>query len=137
MMRHITEDGIRLIKGFESFSPVPYRCPAGIWTIGYGHTGPEVHEDTPAITIEQGEELLKADLLRFEQAVLRLITRPLTDGQGGFKDEAQSLSVIARHITGTRWSGPAFFGLKRVSSKKRERLGLVIHVSLPVRLSLF
>ena len=25
----------------------------------------------------------------------------------------QSLSEIARHITGTRWSGPAIFGLKR------------------------
>lgn len=80
-MRHITEDGIRLIKGFESFSPAPYRCPAGIWTIGYGHTGPDVHEDTPAITVDQGEELLKVDLLRFERAVLRLITRRLTDGQ--------------------------------------------------------
>lgn len=81
MMRHITEDGIRLIKGFESFSAVPYRCPAGIWTIGYGHTGPEVHEDTPAITLSQGEDLLMHDLQRFEQAVLRLITRPLTNGQ--------------------------------------------------------
>lgn len=81
MMRHITENGVRLIKSFESFSPTPYRCPAGIWTIGYGHTGADVHEDTAAITIEQGEALLKADLLRFERAVLRLVTRPLTDRQ--------------------------------------------------------
>ena len=27
--------------------------------------------------------------------------------------EWQSLSEVAREITGTRWSGPAFFGLKR------------------------
>jgi hypothetical protein len=30
----------------------------------------------------------------------------------------RSLSVIARNITGTRWSGPAFFGLKR---RRNER----------------
>ena len=27
--------------------------------------------------------------------------------------EWNSLSEVARAITGTRWSGPAFFGLKR------------------------
>lgn len=29
----------------------------------------------------------------------------------------KSLSEVARTITGTRWSGPAFFGLKQASSK--------------------
>lgn len=80
-MRHITERGIKLIKHFESFSPKPYLCPANIWTIGYGHTGLNITKDTPPITIAQAEELLRNDLLRFEQAVLRQITRPLTDGQ--------------------------------------------------------
>ena len=30
----------------------------------------------------------------------------------------RSLSEIARYITGTRWSGPAFFGLRRRGQKK-------------------
>ena len=30
----------------------------------------------------------------------------------------QSLSEIARLITGTRWSGPLFFGIKRESAKR-------------------
>jgi len=30
----------------------------------------------------------------------------------------QSLSVIARTITGTRWSGPVFFGLKKSGGEK-------------------
>jgi hypothetical protein len=34
----------------------------------------------------------------------------------------RSLSEIARSITGTRWSGPAFFGLKKSSSVKSEKL---------------
>jgi hypothetical protein len=33
----------------------------------------------------------------------------------------RSLSEIARKITGTRWSGPAFFGLKRVNSVPGSR----------------
>ncbi len=37
----------------------------------------------------------------------------LEDGFEYRKQKYKSLSVIARHITGTRWSGPAFFGLKR------------------------
>lgn len=32
-----------------------------------------------------------------------------------------SLSEIARRITGTRWNGPAFFGLRRTSSKQNKK----------------
>ncbi len=35
----------------------------------------------------------------------------------------RSLSVIAREMTGTRWSGPRFFGLDRVGRGKRNPLG--------------
>lgn len=31
-------DGIELIKRFEGFSAKAYKCPAGVWTIGYGST---------------------------------------------------------------------------------------------------
>ena len=34
--------------------------------------------------------------------------------------EWRSLSEIARTITGTRWSGPAFFGLKERTAKERR-----------------
>lgn len=36
-MRHIAQDGIDLIKRFESFSSTVYICPAGYPTISYGH----------------------------------------------------------------------------------------------------
>jgi len=42
-----------------------------------------------------------------------------TDGRFFYRDSTyRSLSEIARLITGTRWSGPAFFGLKQASGKR-------------------
>jgi lysozyme len=67
-----SQAGIDLIKEFEGCELTSYRCPAGIWTIGVGHTGPDVK---PGMTITQAraDELLAQDLVRFEQAVDRLI----------------------------------------------------------------
>ncbi len=60
-MRHITQNGIDLIKRFEGFSAKVYICPAGYPTIGYGHVV-KPHEDFSAgINEAQGEELLRQD----------------------------------------------------------------------------
>ncbi|WLQ14326.1 DUF2924 domain-containing protein [Hahella aquimaris] len=48
----------------------------------------------------------------------------LADGQYDYQGRLYpSLSMIAREITGTRWSGPAFFGLKSASKPKGARKG--------------
>ena len=47
--------------------------------------------------------------------------RVLVRGPGDFEYHGQrfkSLSAIARHITGSHWSGPVFFGLKSGDKKK-------------------
>ena len=47
-------------------------------------------------------------------------THTVTVQQTGFEYNGQlykSLTAIAVKITGTRWSGPAFFGLKRTGAK--------------------
>ena len=36
-MRHLTGEGLALIKRFEGFAPGIYVCPGGWPTIGYGH----------------------------------------------------------------------------------------------------
>lgn len=82
-MRHITQEGLSLIKRFEGFSPRIYLDAAGLPTIGYGHllrVG-EAEMFRNGITEEAGEALLIKDVLRTQQAVLRLIHVPLTDGQ--------------------------------------------------------
>ena len=63
---------ISLIKRFEGLKTRAYKCPAGIWTIGYGHTGADVKEGN-VITEMAAEELLKIDLERFEQGVSVLL----------------------------------------------------------------
>lgn len=66
----ITQAGIDLIKSRESCRLKAYKCPAGIWTIGYGHTGSEVH-DGWEISQDEAETLLRSDLLVFDAGVQR------------------------------------------------------------------
>ncbi len=82
-MRHVTEEGLNLIKRFEGFSPNIYICPAGYPTIGYGHVVVAHEQDQFAAGVTQAEatELLRKDVRIAERAVLRLISVPLTDGQ--------------------------------------------------------
>lgn len=61
--------GLNLIKSFEGCRLTAYKCPAGIWTIGYGHTG-DVSEGMK-ITQAQADELLKKDLAKFEKKVAK------------------------------------------------------------------
>ncbi len=71
-----SQTGINLIKSFEGCRLTSYRDVAGIWTIGYGHTG----NIAPGMCIsqEQAEAFLKSDLARFEECVNRGVTVPLT-----------------------------------------------------------
>ncbi len=80
-MRHITQNGIDIIKRFEGFSSTVYFCPAGYPTIGYGHVVLDHEDFSNGVSKRQAETLLKKDAQIAERAVLRLITVPLTDGQ--------------------------------------------------------
>lgn len=72
----------KMIEGWEGLRLKAYPDPASggdPWTIGYGHTGPDVY---PGVTINaaQADELLEADLRRFETAVGGMAHTP-TQGQ--------------------------------------------------------
>ncbi len=60
--------GIELIKQFEGLELEAYQDIAGVWTIGYGHTGPDV-EPGMRISERQAEALLRDDLKSRERAV--------------------------------------------------------------------
>lgn len=59
--------GINLIKRYEGCRLEAYKCPAGVWTIGYGHTGDV--QPRQKITQAQAEAILIADLEKFEKKV--------------------------------------------------------------------
>lgn len=69
--RQIGADGLALIQQFEGLRLDAYLCPAGVWTIGYGSTGPHVKPGMK-ITKDRAIQLLDADLDRFEEAVNKL-----------------------------------------------------------------
>lgn len=74
-----SQKGIDLIKKFEGCRLEAYKCPAGIWTIGYGHT--KGVKDGMKITQAQAEEFLREDLRIYEQAVESCVKVPLSQNQ--------------------------------------------------------
>ncbi len=80
-----SESGIGLIKHFESLSLVPYKCPAGKWTTGYGSCfyadGTPVREGDPALTEDQALTLLRNTLRQYEDEVNRSVKVALTQDQ--------------------------------------------------------
>lgn len=77
--RQIGQKGLDLIKRFEGLKLRSYKCPAGVWTIGYGHTGNVTANQI--ITSEQAEQLLRSDLRVFEKVVSDAVTVPLNQNQ--------------------------------------------------------
>ena len=83
----ISEAGIQLIKSFEGCHNQPYKCPASLWTIGFGRV---LYPDQARLKTDERasyslrsehnrlwnadeiDTLLEADLLRFSDGVLRL-----------------------------------------------------------------
>ena len=69
----ISQQGIDLLIEREGKRHQAYRDSVGVWTIGVGHTGPEVHEGL-TITEEQADAYLADDLARFERCVSEALT---------------------------------------------------------------
>lgn len=79
-----SDAGIALIKQFEGVRLKAYKCPAGVWTIGYGSTrwnDDENVEEGDHVGLEGAEKLLKRDLEHFEYAVNKLVTAEITQNQ--------------------------------------------------------
>lgn len=91
----------------------------------YGGLKPEIRRQLEKIAARYRREADTKDVPFREPRRIKPGTRMLRDWNGkthqvtvvenGFEyggERYKSLSVIARKITGTRWSGPLFFGLK-------------------------
>lgn len=90
-----SDRGVGLIKEHEGFRAKAYRCPAGVWTIGYGHT--KDVRPGQVISREEGEIFLREDLETAERVVERecsglsqnrfdsLVSFVFNCGEGSFK----------------------------------------------------
>ena len=67
----MTQQGLDLIKKYEGLRLEAYKCPAGVWTIGYGHTKGVVKGTK--ITKEEAEQLLKQDVSIVELQVVNTV----------------------------------------------------------------
>lgn len=63
----ISDKGLDLIKSFEGCRLVAYKCPAGVWTIGWGHTG-DVCEGQ-VIKQDEADQMLRDDMSAYERKV--------------------------------------------------------------------
>jgi len=121
----VPQSAIELAKRFEGFekrvkrgteiAAVPYVCPAGFWTIGYGHL---CTQDRPPITQDEAEAYLAQDLVKALNATLRncpvLATEPegrlaaIVDFTFNLGAGRLQASTLRRRINQQDWSGAAF-----------------------------
>jgi len=84
--KNVSEDGIALIKKFEGLHKVgkdglihSYRCPAGVWSIAWGHT--KGVRSGMKITVEEAEQFLRNDLADCGKVIKKHVHVPLSQGQ--------------------------------------------------------
>lgn len=76
---------LKMLAHHEGVRQKPYKCPAGLWTVGVGHLigdGKSLPDSWNRLfTLEEVYDLLAADVSRFERGVERYITIPLKQGE--------------------------------------------------------
>jgi lysozyme len=75
-----SDKGLALTKSYEGLYLAAYQDCAGVWTIGYGHTGPALSKGT-TISESEAETLLRADLAEAVACVNRAVKAALSQGQ--------------------------------------------------------
>ena len=79
-MMKISKNGLELIKKHEGLKLKAYRCPAGVLTIGYGHTGPDV-KDGLEINKAKADCLLDSDVRFAVKKVNELVKKTISQNQ--------------------------------------------------------
>lgn len=135
-MKTVNKDIIKESEGLELRA---YKCPADVWTVGWGHTGPDVYEGL-VVTLGEAEVLLERDLRASESAINysvkvmlnqnqfdALVSLVFNIGAGAFKSSTLLKLLNAGDFKGAadqflRWNkskGKVLGGL--VTRRKKER----------------
>ena len=73
------ESAMDFIEQWEGCRLQAYKCPAGIWTIGVGHTKDVTEHDE--ITYEQSREMLREDIEEVKRGLAPFVNVDVTEGQ--------------------------------------------------------
>ncbi len=76
----ISKEGLEFIEDVEGCKLFAYLDTGGVWTIGVGHTGPEVVKGL-TWTMQQVTEALIKDTETAQNAVNKLVRVPITQNQ--------------------------------------------------------
>lgn len=121
----------RLIREFEGCRLTPYLCPAGVWTAGWGSTGPDVIPGR-AWTQEYADRRLEADALRFARGALALCPGLEAQALAAVADFAYNLglgalqaSTFRRRVNARDWAAARVELAKWVHGGGRVLPGLV------------
>lgn len=89
-----------LIRRFEGLRLVAYLCPAGVWTVGYGSTGPDVK---PGVkwTKEQAEQRMQEQAQGFAGAAQKLCPRLYLSEP----EKTSAIADFAYNLGATRLAG--------------------------------
>jgi lysozyme len=68
------------IEQWEGFRETAYRCPAGVLTIGFGHTGSDVKKGQ-VVTYKEAYNMLLEDLKRYASGLAAWVNVKVTEGQ--------------------------------------------------------
>ena len=83
-MKHLSKAGFKLLKKLEGCRLQAYKDSGGVLTIGYGHTNaagsPYIFDDM-CITQEQAEDILRRDVVKYENVVNSCVDVRLTQWQ--------------------------------------------------------
>ena len=102
---------IDLLKKFEGLRLTAYLDSAGVWTIGYGHTGIDVYEGL-GITEEEAGFLLETDFAWATRAVRRSVRAPLT------QEQRAALISLTFNIGSSAWKSSTV--LRRLNAENYE-----------------
>ena len=75
----ISQEGLALIKKFEGCELEAYKCPAGVWTIGYGHTKDVKEGDK--INKDEANYLLQEEMIEYESYINDMVDVDLNQSQ--------------------------------------------------------
>lgn len=129
-----------LIRRFEGCRLTAYQCPAGVWTCGFGATGPDVGPST-VWTLARATERMRADARRFTAGTLAMCPGLEGDRLAAIADFAFNLgltrlrgSTLRRHILAQNWDAAGDELRKWVRGGGRVLPGLVLRRAAEVSL---